>query len=440
MKPLAVLVALFLFCSPAHASPSPPEVIAFVGVHVVPMDREVVLENQTVLVRGDRIVAVGPVAEVEIPDGAVRIEGRGRYLMPGLAEMHGHLLPPDASPEEVENVLFLYLANGITTVRVMLGWDNSLEIRERTNGGALLGPTFYMAGPSFNGNSIHSPEEAEAKVRRQKAEGWDLLKIHPGLTREEYDAMARTAHEVGIRFGGHVPADVGLRHALEMGQETFDHLDGYVEYLGGDAGPVDAAALDEVARLTREAGAWVVPTMALWEYLYGTADPEALRGYPELRYLPRRQVEAWAQSYERRLRSGRIDPAAARNVIANRMRVLEALHRAGAGILMGTDSPQLYSVPGFSLHRELERMTAAGMTPYEVLRTGTYNVGEYFNGKDTFGVVAVGRRADLVLLDGNPLEDLDHLRRPAGVMVRGRWVPAEEIEARLAGIAAANAR
>ena len=439
MKAVALL-SLMLTLGLAGAEPPPPNTIAFVGVHVIPMDREDVLADRVVLIREDRVVAVGPVDEVEVPEGAVRIDGRGRYLMPGLAEMHGHLLPPDASPDEVENILFLYLANGITTVRVMLGWDNSLEIREKTNSGALLGPTFYMAGPSFNGNSIRSPEEAEAKVRRQKAEGWDLLKIHPGLTREEYDAMARTAHEVGIRFGGHVPAEVGLRHAIEMGQETFDHLDGYVEHLGGDAGPVDEAALAEVARLTRGAGAWVVPTMALWEYLYGTADPEVLRGYPELRYMPRRQVEGWARNYARRLASGQIDPAAARLIIENRMRVLAGLHRAGVGVLMGTDSPQLYSVPGFSLHRELERMTAAGMTPYEVLRTGTYNVGEYFNGKDTFGVVAVGRRADLVLLDGNPLEDLAHLRRPAGVMVRGRWLPAEEITARLEEIAEANAR
>ncbi|QXD16365.1 amidohydrolase family protein [Rhodocaloribacter litoris] len=440
MTRLLALLPLLFALTGSNPLPPPETVTAFVGVHVVPMDSERVLENQTVLVRGTRIVAVGEAGAVRVPADAVRIDGQGRYLMPGLAEMHGHLLPPGADPADVENLLFLYLANGITTVRVMLGFENSLELRAKTSRGELLGPTFYMAGPGFSGSTINSPEEAEARVRSQKAAGWDLLKVFPGLTREEYDAMARTAHEVGIRFAGHVPADVGLRHALEMGQDTFDHLDGYVEYLGGDRGEIDDAQLAEVVRLTREAGAWVVPTMALWEYLFGVVEPETLQAYPELQYMPPGQVEAWVENYRRRLASPDRDAAAAQRVIRNRMRILRALHEGGAGILMGTDSPQLFSVPGFSLHRELERMTAAGMTPYDVLRTGTYNVGAYFNGKDTFGTVAVGRRADLILLEGNPLESLDHLRRPAGVMVRGTWLPRETIQERLARIAAAYAR
>ena len=178
----------------------------------------------------------------------------------------------------------------------------------------------------------------------------------------EYDAMAETAHEVGIRFGGHVPADVGLLHAIQMGQDTFDHLDGYVEYLNGDQGPVDEKALAEVVRMTREAGAWVVPTMALWEYLYGTVEPEIVNNYAELKYMPPGQRQGWKNNYQQRLSSSQVDQAAARNVIDNRVRVLRALNEGGAGILMGTDSPQLFSVPGFSLIRELERMTAVSYT------------------------------------------------------------------------------
>ncbi|HEX2202327.1 MAG TPA: amidohydrolase family protein [Longimicrobium sp.] len=415
-------------------------VTAFVDVTVVPMDRERALPGQTVIVRDGRIAEVGPSSRVRVPDGARRVDGRGKYLMPGLAEMHGHIPPPSASAAYTEATLFLYLASGITTVRGMLGAPNQLALRERAARGDLLSPTLYLAGPSFNGSSVSSPEEAERMVRAQKAEGWDLLKVHPGLTRAEYDAMARTAREVGIRFGGHVPAGVGLAHALEMGQETFDHVDGYVEHLGGGAGPIDPARLADVVRRTREAGAWVVPTMALWEVLYGDPDLDSLRAYPELRYVSPQQVEQWTSTFRQRRASPQFDAAAARTLIENRMVVLRALHEGGARILMGTDAPQQFSVPGFSLHRELTRMSAAGMSPYEILSTGTRAVGEYFRAKDTFGTVAPGQRADLLLLDADPLADVGNVARIAGVMVRGRWVPKAEIDRRLEEIAASHRR
>ena len=202
--PCALLFALALAaCAPAESSDT--TTTAFVGVSVVPMDSERVLADQTVVVRGDRIVQVGPSRSVRVPDGARRVDGRGKWLMPGLAEMHGHVPPPNAPPEYTDRVLFLYLANGITTVRGMLGAPGQLELRQRAASGQIWSPTLYLAGPSFNGNSVSSPEQAVEMVRAQKAQGWDLLKVHPGLTRPEYDAMARTARELGIRVGGHVP-------------------------------------------------------------------------------------------------------------------------------------------------------------------------------------------------------------------------------------------
>lgn len=432
MKPFLLLLAV-LCALPAAAQP-----VAFVGVNVVPMDAERVLMNHTVVVEGDRIVAVGPAADTPVPDGAVRIDGRGKYLIPGLAEMHGHVPPPSAPEAFTEDVLFLYVAKGITTVRGMLGAPGQLDLRARASSGEIVAPTLYLAGPSFNGNSVHAPEQATEMVRAQHAEGWDLLKVHPGLTRAEYDAMAQTAHELGIAFAGHVPADVGLLHALEMRQETFDHIDGYVEYLDGFSGPVDETRLAEVVRLTREAGAWIVPTMALWEVLYGTLSLEELSAYPELKYLPPAMVQQWKTIHAGRLASDQHDPAVSAQAIANRMRILEALHDGGVPILMGTDAPQQFSVPGFSLHRELERMQAAGLSPYEVLQTGTAHVGRYFADKDEFGTVATGQRADLILVDGNPLESLATVATPAGVMVRGRWLSREAIQTRLAEIAAAH--
>jgi imidazolonepropionase-like amidohydrolase len=425
---------------PAACAQSASDVTAFENVTVIPMDSERSLRGHTVLVQGDRIVAVGPSVSVAVPGGARRVDGRGKYLVPGLAEMHGHVPPPSAPAQTTEDVLFLYLANGITTVRGMLGAPGQLELRRRTNTGELLGPTLYLAGPSFNGNSVNSVDDAVRMVREQRAQGWDLLKIHPGLTRAEYDAMARTAAQEGLRFGGHVPAEVGLMHALRMGQETFDHVDGYVEYVGGAEGQIDPARLDSAVRMTREAGAWVVPTMALWEVLYLTLPLVELTAYPELRYTSAQSVQGWVNAYNQRRGAPQYDAETARRFIQARQQVLAALHRGGSRILMGTDAPQQFSVPGFSLHREFPRMRAAGMSPYDILATGTRNVGEYFQRNDTFGTVAVGRRADLLLLDADPLADVANLQRIAGVMARGRWVPADEIRTRLEAIAARNPR
>ncbi len=433
LLPLLAAVALAI-SPPATSSVSAQDVHAFEGVAVVPMIEggQRVLPDRTVLVRGDRIVDVGPAGEVEVPAGAVRIDGRGRWLMPGLAEMHGHM--PDGELEEI--AMFLYVANGVTTVRGMLGQEHHLALRSRAQRGEIVAPTLYMAGPSFSGNTVGSPAEADARVREQEEAGWDLLKIHPGLTLEEYDAMAEAAHEVGIRFAGHVPADVGLLHAIRMGHETLEHLDGYIEYVGGRDGPVDEERLAEAVRLTREAEAWVVPTQVLWEIgIIGLGDTEAMRAYPEMRYWPEEGVDAWARAQAGRAEAAAEDPERARRWAASRDRLLRELSDGGVGILMGTDSPQMFSVPGFSLHREMAKMRDAGMSIHDILLSGTRNVGEYFRRHDTFGTVAVGRRADLLLLESDPLESLDAVADRAGVMVRGRWIPEEEIQRRLEEIA-----
>ena len=412
--------------------------VAFVNVNVVPMDSERVLSDQTVVVRGEQIVEVGPASKVKVPAGALRVDGRGKYLMPGLAEMHGHVPPPLAPKEFTEAVLFLYVANGVTTVRGMLGAPGQLELRERASRGEMVSPTLYLAGPSFNGNSVSSPAQATEMVRQQKREGWDLLKVHPGLTRDEYDAMARTAREEGIKFAGHVPAEVGLAHALEMGQETIDHVDGYVEHLGADGVPLDEAKLAEVVRLTKSSGAWIVPTMALWETLLGVTGIEKLLSYPELMYMPAQQVKAWENAHRARQAHAQFDRAKAVQTAANRKRILKALHDGGVPVIFGTDAPQQFSVPGFSVHREMVSMLESGLTPYQILLTATKNAGEYHRNKARFGTVAAGSRADLILVNGNPLKDLSNVSKRSGVMARGRWLGEDEIQKRLASIAAAS--
>lgn len=412
--------------------------VAFVDVIVIPMDSERALPGQTVVVKDDRIVEMAPSAQVKVPADAQRIDGSGKFLIPGLAEMHGHNPAAGSPPEVFENVFFLFVANGVTTVRSMLGYPGQLEWREKARRGEIIAPTLYLAGPSFTGNgptATTTPEQAIERVKAQEAEGWDLLKVHPGLKLDVYEAMAKTAKEVGIEFSGHIPADVGLVRAIDLGQRTVDHLDGYIEYLNAQDAPVDHAKLDEIVKKTRETGTWVIPTMVLWETIIGAAKADEMEAYPELKYMPAQMVQNWRTSYRRKLIAPDFNAARAKRTAENRKVLLKALSDGGAKIIFGTDAPQQYSVPGFSIHRELRAMKDAGMSNFAILQSATKNVGDYYQALDKFGQVAAGHRADLILLAGNPLDDLGNVAKRAGVMVRGRWIPEAEIQSRLEKIA-----
>jgi len=465
--PHAALLALALLpvsAAGVAAQPAAAPVTAFENVNVLPMDRERVVANQTVIVRDGRIEWVGAAAEAKIPAGARRIEGRGRYLMPGLAEMHAHVPPEEPSDEVLQDLLFLYVANGVTTIRGMLGAPYQLELRARLRSGELLGPDFYPAAPSLNGNSAPDPATGARLVREHHAAGYDLLKIHPGLSRATYDSIVAVARAVGITWAGHVPEGVGIDHALATRQSTIDHLDGYLEGAVSDAmkariaSPTDTvrasdiwraiepARFADLVRRTREAGIWNVPTMHLWESLFGPVPPESLAVGGEFAYVSKQQLANWIQqkrNYEGFAREQRVTPDDARRYLALRRQFLKALADAGAPLLMGTDTPQMFNVAGFALQRELRLAQAAGLTPWQVLESGTRNVGRYvaeeLKQDGRFGMVAPGQRADLVLLEANPLEDLANLTRRAGVMVRGRWVSGAEIREGLAKIAAKHA-
>ena len=425
--------------------------LAFVGVDVLPMDGERVLESRTVVIDAGRIASIDPSGTVEPAEGVEIIEADGHYLMPGLAEMHGHLPNPRMSDEDIRNLLFLYLANGVTTVRGMQGDPSQFELRAAIERGRLLGPRLYLSSVSMSGARVTTPEQAEQLARRYKADGYDLIKTHEGLAPEVFEALAATAAEVDIPFGGHVSDFVGLRRALELGQVSVDHLDNYVEALvsedtrpddarglaavGALIDEVDESRIPELVQATVDAGAWVVPTMVLWETAFyndrGSVD--VLPERPEVRYMPPETVDRWRQAVDTRL--GGTDVESNRRVSALRRRILAALHAGGANIALGTDSPQIFSVPGFAMHHEMALYVEVGMTPYEVLEIGTRRPAEYFGAEDEFGTVAPGRRADLVLLAGNPLDDIANVRGPAGVMIGGRWIPAGEIAERLTQIA-----
>ncbi len=419
---------------------------AFTNVTVIPMTEDgKVLKNQTVVVENDEISLVSPSANVDLDKNITRIDGSGKFLIPGLAEMHGHVPPthpPANAPsyfndEYVENTLFLYVAAGITTVRGMLGYDHQLELKDKVNSGELIGPNLYLAGPSFNGGSVSSPVQARQKVIQQKEEGWDLLKIHPGLTLAEYNAMAEAANEVGITFGGHVPSDVGIERAIEVGQLTMDHLDGYVAYLSAFEGAERESKMSEIIQKTVEHDVWLVPTQALWETIIGAGDYEAMKNYDELKYIPQAVRNGYNNWVTNNIENNaNLNVGEALDHAELRRELLQKMNEAGALILMGTDAPQLFSVPGFSIHRELPKMVDAGMTPYEIIESGTRNVGLYFNDKDEFGTIEAGQRADLILVDSNPLEDVANIQNHSGVMVQGKWYSKKMIEQKLAEIEA----
>ena len=459
------LLAAALACATLALPAAAQQTLAFVDVNVVPMTSDAVMRGQTVLVRDGRIVAVGPTASVSVPAGATRIDGAGRYLAPGLAEMHAHVPPGNAPPGAVEDMMFLYLANGITTIRGMLGAPHQLDLRARIESGDLLGPRFVVGAPSLNGNSAPDPESARRLVREHAAAGYDVLKLHPGLTRAAFDAAVEEAHAVGITLGGHVSADVGLARTLEVRQGTIDHLDGYLEAAIPDSihailvHPTEVISYGEVvrsidmsrvpafARATREAGVYNVPTAALWENLYGPLDPATAAAWPEMRYVSAQQVQGWTNQkngISGQLSSDGFAAEDATRMFAFRRALLKELADQGAPLLMGTDSPQLFSVPGFSLHREIRLLRDAGLTPYQIMTAGTVNVGRYLHdvlGKALdSGTVQPGMRADLLLLSANPLEDVRALERPAGVMVAGRWLDRAALDAGLEQIAARHAR
>ena len=424
------------------------QTVVFENVNVIPMDRERVLERQTVVVRDRRITQIGPATGAKPPAGAVRVDGTGKYLMPGLAEMHGHLTASYLPDSARADILYLYVANGVTTVRAMLGDPEAITTRGAIAAGTLLGPKLYVAGPALNGKAAPTPEGGARVVREQKQAGYDLVKILGGMPPPVYDSIMRTAHSVNIDVAGHIPAEVGVRGALAARQRSIDHLDQYIPALKlapDTSREEEDRHIAELAQLTAKSGVWNVPTMYLWDLFHNAETGEALRArLTETRYLPRTMIDEWTKSKNGRLRPPNDTPAGVGafgqtgvRVMELRRKIVRALKAANAPIALGTDSPQMFSVPGFSTHRELKLMVdELGYSPYEALASGTLKVAEYFGTTGDSGTVAEGKRADLILLNANPLINIANTENRAGVMVNGRWIAESDIKKRLDEIAA----
>jgi imidazolonepropionase-like amidohydrolase len=253
--------------------------------------------------------------------------------------------------------------------------------------------------------------------------------------------MAAKAHELKIPFAGHVPAAVGLARALEAKYRSIDHLDGYVEALVPNAAnsqlfglsvvaQADERRIPELVKATRAAGTWQVPTEILLVNWLSDEDPQAMAKWPEMKYVPADVLANWISQKQGIV--AKFPAEDRRKLLALRKTLIKALHDGGVPFALGSDAPQTWNVPGFAAHRELGALVAAGLTPYQALKTGTVNVGLYFGTQASVGTVAAGQRADLILLDANPLTDIANSSRIAGVMVNGRWLSKADIDARLA--------
>lgn len=452
------LVALLLI-SACTVQPLPEDAagtLAFVNADVLPMTGTDILRDQTILVRDGKIDQIGPTAAIKVPKGSTVIEAQGKYLMPGLAEMHAHIpVPQEGNDTLVKETLFLYLSRGVTTIRGMLGAPYHLELKKMIAMDSVTSPRVFTSSPSLNGNTVPTPEEARRLVTQYKQDGYDFLKIHPGIPLAAFDEMARTAKEVGIPFSGHVPIAVGIRHALDAQYASIDHIDGYLSglapkeawerldsnigFFGYNMVPyADEAEIAKLARQTKEKGVWIVPTQSLFTRWFSPDDPAAMANEPEMKYMASRTRFQWRQSKQNAIGGEDYKVAQWEKMIDLRQQLLRALHEAGVPLLLGSDAPQVFNVPGFSLEHEMAAMKAAGLSNEVILQSGTANPARFFGMEGAFGTIQPGAAADLLLLSGNPLEDISNTWAQEGVMVRGHWMPKAEIDARLLEIAAAH--
>lgn len=403
-----------------------------------------------VVVQGDKITQLIVSALPHTWGDATVIPASGKFLLPGLAEMHAHIPSMEWDDPLIAETLFLYLSNGVTTIRGMLGNPVHLELREKARNREIISPRIFTSSPSLNGNTVRTPEEARTQVRAYAAAGYDFLKLHPGIRLHVFDEIVKTANESGIPFAGHVSNLVRVRHALQNKYQSIDHVDAFIEGLvPEDAGvnPIengffgynftdlaDTTRIGELVKMSKDNGVWIVPTQALFDRWFSPVPADQLAEEDEMKYMSPETRNNWVNSKNNLTETANFDPAKWERYNQIRYRLIKELHDNGQGLLLGSDAPQVFNVPGFSIHHELQGMLDAGLTPLEALQIGTLNPATFFEGN--FGQIKEGMEADLILTDNNPLEDLSHLKNPVGVMARGQWMDRELIQQKLADIAA----
>jgi imidazolonepropionase-like amidohydrolase len=430
----SLVLVLFVFAVPLQCRPggsAGDSTIVFRNVGIVPMDSERVLRNQTVLINHGTIVAIGAARTMSIPAKALVIDGSGDYLVPGLADMHVHTDPGDFP---------LFLANGITTIREMNGSGDHLKWRARLASGELLGPRLFVASTMIAGEKqryrhvlVTSPDQAAKVVKEFTDAGYDFIKVYDGLSREVYDQIIQTANQMKMPVVGHIPKAVGLDHVLESGQKSVEHAE-QIEYAAASFdNPLTSQQADAVAVKIVQSKTWVTPTLASQEILcrQGTAWFDSLFNRPEMKFVESSTLAWWSSlkqpySHANSSENG-VDDLGSR-FLSSQVRLVKSLNQRHALILAGTDTPNPLLVPGFSLHEELRNLHEAGLTNFEVLQTATTNPARFLGFLPEAGTVETGKRADLILVGDNPLQNLETLRMPVGVMLGGKWFSRAQLK------------
>lgn len=403
-----------------------PRSAAFVDVSVVSVHDGMLREHQTVVVENGLFTAVGSVRDVRIPRGALRINGQGQFLAPGLTDMHVHSMVSNSQK-------LLNLANGVTTVREMDGFPYLLRERQAIRENRLLGPTMYVAGTILAAmpmedyaRVVTSPDEARAAVIEQKRDGYDFIKVHNVLPVELYRAVFEEARRQSIEVVGHIPHDVRLEEAIRQGQRTLEHMKGYY-----DDRTLKMTTEDYVG-LTKDAEVWNCPTFYTRRTGIARSELERLIGSSdEMRYVPAAEKRRWLEQ------AREVPDAATETIYERSAAVFRELLAIRARFLTGTDSGGGYRnhVPGFALQHEIETMESLGMPAIDVLRSSTIEAAAAMRQVREFGSIDVGMRADCILASKNPLETVANLREKKGVMVRGIWMPPEAIAEILSSVA-----
>ncbi len=424
---VAILVLSFGLHAPDRLAEAKGET-AFVDVHVVPMDQHRVLRHQTVIVRGGFIAMLGPASTTSIPAEAQRVEGHGKaFLLPGLVDMHTHVT-------EAED-LALYTANGITTILDMGLAPAALvaHVNQEITSGLLVGPHVFFSllidgSPALRGLSVSTPDQGRHAVELAKANGYDFIKLYNNLTAAEFKAIVEGGRRQGLAVIGHGVRAVGLPQALFEGQVMVAHAEEFF-YTAFHNHP-DSSLIPSVVAATLRSGAFVTPNLSTFEIISKQwGKPEVVRAFvddPRGKLMTPSVRLKWMNT-DYVARKGSIE-----SIVPFLRELTKALQEAGVPLITGTDSPIIPGMyPGYSIHDDIHTLIEAGLTPYQALTAATRTPGEfiakYVPTADRFGRVQVGMKADLVLLGTNPLEDVETLKSPLGVMSAGRWRNATEL-------------
>jgi len=437
----STVAALAVIAAPLSAEPPVSDTAIFTHANVVPMDREQVLLDQTVVVRNGVITAVG--SNLPVPDGAEIIDARGKWLSPGLADMHVHSDTPDE--------LAVYLAYGVTTVLNMGGARQGLldSTAPKANRGEIPAPHVYTSWlvdgvPDYNGLLLKTPEQARAFPALAKAQGYDFIKVYVGLEPAVYSALAEAAKVAGTPLVGHGVYKVRIDNQLAQGQVMVAHLEeffysylfpppaenGFGENLPPENRIADAVALVKKYDATVTADPLTYRTIALL-----AGHPErgaAIFADPQFELLPHQRRMQWLTS-DYFKKTAKLLPRADYD-----RRLVKAFADVGVRLILGTDAPTIPGLfPGSSVHDQLAELRAAGLSPFQALKTATAAPGDFIaktKGGTPFGRVATGARADLILTSANPLTDLGTLRSPLGVMSAGHWRDAAALKTLLSDV------